>query len=215
MQNSPDPTSAKRQALSSLMDGDLELGAASKACEAWRGDADARATWHAYQLIGDVLRSDDLAAAPQHDESFLQSLRGRLADEPHLLAPAPRVLAAAAPATLQRANGASAGAPAWRRAPAWLAAPVAVALGFFAVAGLLVVTRVMSPEQPDGGRMALATPSAQGIQGATSLVAQPALGGVLRNAGLDQYLEAHRSTANGAAAAGGAEHRVQIVFESK
>ena len=39
--------------------------------------------------------------------------------------------------------------------------------------------------------------------------------GEWENDKLDRYLEAHRSLANGVVAAGGAEHRVQIVFESK
>ena len=40
-------------------------------------------------------------------------------------------------------------------------------------------------------------------------------GAQVRNPGLDRYLEAYRSLVNGVVAAGGAEHRVQIVFESK
>ena len=38
-------------------------------CESWRGDGELREDWHAYHLIGDVLRSDDLAIAPARDEA--------------------------------------------------------------------------------------------------------------------------------------------------
>src|SRR3990167_6572667 len=96
MVNRSETFAAARQALSSLMDGDLEPGAAGEACAAWRHDADARASWNAYHLIGDVLRSEDLATLPASDEAILQSLRARLADEPVPLAPAPLVHAPAA-----------------------------------------------------------------------------------------------------------------------
>jgi hypothetical protein len=65
--------------------------------QAWRDDARARETWHAYHLIGDVLRSEELAHAPARDEAFLAGLRQRLAAEPAILAPAP-VRPAAKPA---------------------------------------------------------------------------------------------------------------------
>ena len=85
-------------------------------------------------------------------------------------------------------------------------APAAVAAGFVAVAGLLVVTRVVSINPADSGQLALAAPGATANANATDLV---------RNAGLDRYLEAHRTLANGVVAGGAAEHRVQIVFEAK
>jgi sigma-E factor negative regulatory protein RseA len=76
---------AARACLSALADGRAE--ACDPALSAWTQDADARRTWHAYQLIGDVLRSDDLAAPAERDEAFLQQLRQRLAQEPTILAP--------------------------------------------------------------------------------------------------------------------------------
>jgi len=52
-------------------------------------DADDRATWSTYHLVGDVLRSDDLAQGAQDSDGFMARFSARLADEPHLLAPAP------------------------------------------------------------------------------------------------------------------------------
>ncbi|HNK20223.1 MAG TPA: sigma-E factor negative regulatory protein, partial [Piscinibacter sp.] len=75
--------------LSALVDGEAADDDVKQACVDWRGDAKARQSWHAYQLIGDVLRSDDLASAAGRDEAFLRRLRARLADEPVVLAPQP------------------------------------------------------------------------------------------------------------------------------
>jgi len=126
------PTAADdtRAWLSALADGDAQ--AAGPGCDGWRDDPEARRTWHAYQLIGDVMRSDDLARPASRDAAFLSSLRERLAAEPVVLAPAP----AAAPT---------------RRRQHWLL-PVAAAAGFVVVAGVLVVARVSQPgaELPAG-----------------------------------------------------------------
>lgn len=184
MVNRSELSDARRQQLSSLIDGDLAPDAVADACSLWRQDAAARAQWHAYQLIGDVLRSDDLATSPARDAAFLQALRLRLADEAVPLAPQ-------APAVRPRARG-------------WLVAPMAVAAGFVAVAGVMVVTRVMAPEP---GAAVLASAGA-----APRVVASAVL---VRDAQLDRYLSAHRRQANGAMPGDGAEHRVHIVFEGQ
>ena len=74
--------------LSALMDGELDASAVGRACGQWRDDEETRANWHAYHLIGDVLRSDDLVSDPAHDAAFLAAFRQRLAQEPVVLAPA-------------------------------------------------------------------------------------------------------------------------------
>jgi sigma-E factor negative regulatory protein RseA len=182
----PDPsTDAERAALSALMDGDP--GASDEACRAWQGNATARADWHAYHLIGDLMRSDEHRADEVRDARFLAAVRARLADEPVVLAPSPVAASPASTPALVRA----------RRARRWMA-PTAVAAGFMAVAGALMVTRVSTP---DGG----ATTVAGGVPPAT--VVSPALAAsqagvetatMIRSAELDRYLEAHRQYANGA-----------------
>lgn len=109
--------------LSALADG--QAYAADRACSHWRDDAQARKTWHAYHLIGDVMRSEELARPAAGDAAFLGGIRSRLATEPVVLAPAPM----AAPV---------------RRRPAWLL-PMAAAVGFVMVAGVLVVKREGGP----------------------------------------------------------------------
>ena len=125
---------SSRRILSALADGDATDAEAARAFQAWRDDADARASWHAYQLIGDVLRSDDLAAEPAADEAFLVALRVRLADEPVVLAPQPRVEAepVAMPAAVNASTAAIRSRARWQ-------GPVAMAAGFLAVIGLLNV----------------------------------------------------------------------------
>ena len=125
---------SSRRILSALADGDATDSEAARAFQAWRDDPDARASWHAYQLIGDVLRSDDLSAEPAADAAFLVALRARLADEPVVLAPQPRVddVPIALPATVN-ASGASI-----RSRGRWQG-PMAMAAGFLAVVGVLNV----------------------------------------------------------------------------
>ena len=121
----------QRRILSALADGDATDGEAARAFQSWRDDPEARASWHAYQLIGDVLRSDDLATEPAADEAFLVALRARLATEPVVLAPQPRLeeVAVAQPAA---ANASARGRARWQ-------GPIAMAAGFLAVIGVLNV----------------------------------------------------------------------------
>jgi sigma-E factor negative regulatory protein RseA len=126
---------SSRRILSALADGDATDSEAARAFQAWREDPDARATWHGYQLIGDVLRSEDLASAPRADEAFLVALRARLADEPVVLAPQPRAEEADV-AGLAVANGSAAA-----RARARWHGPAAMAAGFVLVVGGLNVLR--------------------------------------------------------------------------
>ncbi|HRI18437.1 MAG TPA: RseA family anti-sigma factor, partial [Burkholderiaceae bacterium] len=77
------------QDLCALVDGECDASALGGACAQWRTDASLRASWHAYHLIGDVMRSDELASDAGRDAAFVRSLRERLAQEPVILAPSP------------------------------------------------------------------------------------------------------------------------------
>ncbi|MBI3154546.1 MAG: sigma-E factor negative regulatory protein, partial [Burkholderiales bacterium] len=74
-----------RLLLSALVDGDGD--AVERGCKGWQRDPALRARWHTYHLIGDVLRSDELASTPRHDARVLEGVRARLAREPVLVAP--------------------------------------------------------------------------------------------------------------------------------
>jgi sigma-E factor negative regulatory protein RseA len=195
MQSSPDQSSMpQRQALSSLMDGDLPAGELAGVIARFRDDGDLRADWHAFHLIGDVLRSEDLALAPARDACFLQALRSRLDQEPQPQEATPLLAAAPQPAMPL--------APGRRRWGGWIVAPAAVAAGFVVVAGVLVVNKAL-----------VSAPAAEAV------IAQQATapGVLVRDARLDRYLAAHRNLGTGlaGAGAGGAERTVQIVFEPK
>jgi sigma-E factor negative regulatory protein RseA len=193
MSDRPDQVQ-RRQQLSALMDGDLGHQDASGACKDWRDDDQLRVTWHAYHLIGDVLRSDDLAQPAARDEAFLVSLRSRLAQEPVVMAPAAAYVAP------KSATAVSASARKGRRR---LMGSLAVAAGFAAVAGVLVVMQMSAPETGlDSG----ATMASQGnanapvrvvaLPGADTASSAPAASGsegtLIRNEQLDRYLADHR-----------------------
>lgn len=186
------------QDLSGLLDGELDEAAVDRACAHWRGSERARADWHAYLLIGDVLRSEDLAATAAQDSAFLAGLRARLAEEPVVLAPAASTPMPAVPRRHWRSS-------------------IAVAAGFAAVAGVLVVTQ-MSATGPGAPLVASApAPAAAGLA-TVSAMAGPALapplervvepaddvlnGQLVRDARLDEYLAAHKKF-GGSSAPGG------------
>jgi sigma-E factor negative regulatory protein RseA len=187
--------SSHAETLSALVDGEAAPEGVARACAAWRSDASARQTWHAYQLIGDVLRSDDLASAPARDEEFLKCLRARLADEPVVLAPQPTQAAQPVPMAAGRS------ARRWR-------AGAAVAAGFVAVAGVLLALQAPSPESAP----AVARAPSPIVPVAATTVASPAVadangehavlvtdGKVIRDARLDRYLAAHQRFAGASA----------------
>lgn len=171
---------------SALVDGELGPDGLVRACASWRSDARSRQAWHAYHLIGDVLRSDDLASHPDRDVDFLNRLRERLADEPVVLAPSavPTVPAIAGRRALRH----------WR-------AGAAVAAGFVAVAGVLVVMRSPVPQAaPELARAPVVSPVVPvaadvGVEQAAYVTD----GRVMRDARLDRYLAAHQQFAGASA----------------
>ena len=191
--------------LSALADGDAT--ALDRACAHWRDDAEARRSWHDYHLIGDVLRSDELAQPLARDAVFLQGFRERLAQEPVVLAPTPT------PKPVP-----------WHAAGRWRV-PMAAAAGFVAVAGVLGVVRMSAPDAASGGAV-LAAASGAGVTRVSSDAAvvnaanaadaanpAPGRGVLLRDARLDEFLRAHQAARGGVAVAapGGALRRVEVV----
>ena len=177
--------SAAREQLSALADGEIEGTAAAAACGAWKSDAELRRTWHAWHLIGDVLRSEDLASPPARDQRFLDAFRERLALEPVVLAPEPLPT----PARTERRSGGR-----------WLL-PSAVAAGFALVVGAFVVvgpTGNPGPAAPALARVAPPAPEPSPIVAASAresmAPAQPVAvnGRMIRDARLERYLAAHK-----------------------
>lgn len=221
--NASGMTPTGKERLSALADGELHADEVTTVMRVWRDDRHAQAsvceTWHTYQLIGDVMRSDDLAR-PGRDDVFLDQLRQRLAQEPVVIAPAPDMAHASEVggqvdevAAARLANGVAHGFVGGARSTLDMAAPVrrrgwtapfAAAAGVMVVAGVLVVTRMA---QDSGGGVSAAP--AQLVQApagveAPQAFAQPpaeaaaeqrvvtANGTLVRDARLDQYLSAHK-----------------------
>lgn len=75
--SAPEPK-AGWEALSLLADGRTNPEQARQAVDLWAGDATAQERWQTWHLIGDVMRSADLAPAHASGEVFLPQLRARL-----------------------------------------------------------------------------------------------------------------------------------------
>ena len=141
-------------------------------------DPAARERWMTYHLIGDVLRSSDLAHAP--GDALALRVHQALLQEPVLLSPRSAPDAAASLRTSR-----------WR-------GPVAAVAGVALVAGAWVLVRPQAP-QSDSGPLAAVSP----VDRVVALPApQPAASGLVRDAQLDRYLAAHQEYA-GATAIGG------------
>ncbi len=73
--------SKTRELVSALADGQLRGEEFARALALIEHSEDARAQWQAYHLVGDVLRSDELAADGTRDAAFAARLRQRLQQE--------------------------------------------------------------------------------------------------------------------------------------
>lgn len=177
----PDPDDP-RWSISALADGEGLPADCARGLAAWAaGDAAARDRWHSYHLIGDVLRSGELASPPGHDQQFLAALQLRLAAEP---APAVVLSAEPAPVAVLRARAPSRARWVW---------PVGLATGVMALGTALVVQRGAGTGAATEQRLAAAAPVAAGAADAVAAAAPANAGAdLLREAQFDRYLRAHR-----------------------
>lgn len=184
--------------LSQLADGDCDGTVTPAACALWQSDESARQTWHAYHLIGDVLRAQDLRCTPLRERVFVEQLRVRLAQEPPVLAPQPRRVDAQG---LTR-----------RR---WYM-PAAAAAGVAGVAAVAALAVLQFREQPADGTAQMASSSASAQPTAVSL-ANAEDAAMIRDARIDMYLRAHQTMRNSAAAAmpGGALRNVDMLLPAR
>jgi len=181
-------SSSRGEHLSAFVDGELNAGEGGFP----ELDHEARTAWSAYHLIGDVLRSDELALSPAASQSFMAGFAARLEAEPHVLAPA--ALAA------DRADAGS-----FRRLLS-LRHRFVPTLAVAAAAATL--TWIVVPQMHGAGvggagngvQVASVSPSQGGVQRvALNAVPVPAApvqdGNFIRDARLDAYLEAHQQFA--------------------
>lgn len=172
------PTTQNHELISALADGQLageDLRTALALCEA---DEQTRASWSAYHLIGDVLRSPGLA--PQaSDAAFVLRLRARLAQEPVLAAAPDRtVLAPGAAVTVPERQAANDARFSWK-----------LVAGFASLAAVLAVawnvgSGVLSP--------AAAPQLARSEAPSQQVLVMSAQGPVVRDARLQELLAEHK-----------------------
>ena len=201
MKTPPDFSAHLSEQLSALIDSEATNGEASELAGRWRDDASLRADWHAFHLIGDVLRSEGLASTGQHDAEFLQSLQAKLAQEPVVLAPT-RPGAAEVVVASQSARHA------WRTR-AWPAAAAAVLLSVGAMLWTQQAPQgggnrpaVLAEQAPTAAPVVSSSASVPGGLEPETLIVQGDQGPVLRDAQIDSYLAAHQQF-GGSSAFGG------------
>jgi sigma-E factor negative regulatory protein RseA len=160
--------------LSSLIDGELQAHEAASVIEALCRDAELRRRWSDLHLVGDALRSTEVAAC--HAEGFCARVHRALADEPTVLAP-------------HRAR------PAARRyaVPALAVAASVAAIAFVAVPLL---------RAPEGDVIAqkgapAVAPVATATADPASQVATKAVNAIANARALDPYFAAHRELTGG------------------
>lgn len=164
---------SQRERVSALVDGEAPEGLSLKQILAGLADAE-RATWAQYHLIGDALRSDELTLEPAESSAFMARFSASLAAEPHLLAPAAAPIARRLLAMRRRV------------VPAFAIAAAAATLTW------IVVPQMQGVGAPGAVQVASVSPVQQGP---LQRVAGAQDGNIIRDASLDQYLEAHQQFA--------------------
>ncbi len=194
-------SSSHGERLSAFVDGEFSADfAAGSATEAHAHlnaifsslDDEDRKVWSAYHLIGDALRSDDLALSPAASQSFMAGFAARFEAQPHLLAPA----ALAADTAVSTHNGRVARILALRRRvlPSLAVAAAAATLTWIVVPQMRGVGMAGGPQiaalQPAGDNVQRVAMNTMPVQ--TAAVQD---GNIIRDAQLDAYLEAHQQFA--------------------
>jgi sigma-E factor negative regulatory protein RseA len=161
-----------QELISALADGQLRGEAFARGVEAAALDPAAREAWHTYHLIGDVLRSGELAAGTM-PTVFMSRLQLRLQEE-QMMAAARQQPARVEPAPrLEAANDSSFR---WKLVAGFASFAAVAAIGWTVVGGLA--------GKPEQGQLA-------GSAGGTVLAGSER-GAMIRDPRLDEFLAAHR-----------------------
>lgn len=183
-------SSSRGERLSAIVDGEW-LAAGQPNANFAEFDREGRAAWADYHLIGDVLRSDDLALSQAASRTFLSGFAARLEAEPHLLAPA--AVAAGSERNERHQRVGRILALRRRVVPSLAVAAAAATLTWIVMpqmhgAGMAGAPQIAAVQQGDGvQRVALNTVPAAATGGQDA--------NIIRDAQLDAYLEAHQQFA--------------------
>lgn len=186
-----------QDAVSALADGQLRGEAFALALERVAQQPAAQASWHAYHVLGDVLRSKDLAFCAD-DQGFLSRFQSRLALEPVLASTvsATNIIAIEAYKSSARTSfyaheksadtAANAPISRWKMVAGVASLLAVVAVGWNVAGGLGT-----NSAGQQLARMAPAAPMLETVaQANTSVVAAPQV--MLRDARLDALMAAHK-----------------------
>ena len=157
-----------------LVDGRVPDGECAQAFEALLSDDQAAQTWHTYHVIGDVLRSAELAPTSSN-HAFLERLERRLAQEP--VRP---VVIGSVPPVVAHSGLPSANASVFR----W---KILASLASFALVGVVGLGLWTQTGQHGDAQIA-----AQSAPVSALVVADAGVGTMLRDARLDELMAAHR-----------------------
>ena len=189
-----------REQISALADGQLRGNAFAQAVQQACSDADAQATWQAYHVVGDVLRSEGLARRDTGTD-FTARVLARLQQEDALIRPvtALQVVASNTPDLIAAGEGSAGAKPLfdtqkeaanassfrWKMVAGFASLAAVAAIGWNSASTLWTA--------PDAARLAQA-PVVQPLAMA-SLAQSGGAGGapvMLRDARLDELLAAHK-----------------------
>jgi sigma-E factor negative regulatory protein RseA len=172
-----------QELISAMADGQLRGGAFERGMEVAARDPAALEAWQAYHLIGDVLRSSELAAGTLPGV-FLSRLRSRLQDEQRLAAPMP----SSAPHTAARPEMPPQAASndanfRWKLVAGFASVAAVAAIGWSTVGGL-----AGKPQQAQFAAVPAAIAPVANMPGP-----------MIRDPQLDEFLAAHRQLAGASA----------------
>ena len=163
-----------------LVDGLVLDSDCAQAFEALLSDAEAVQTWHTYHVIGDVLRSAELAPTSS-DHAFLKRLERKLAQESIRPVAIENTRPAPVYASLPSAN-----ASVFR----WKMLAGVVSFALVGVVGLGLWTQ--TGQRGDTQQMATQSVVAPIAPASTLVAADTGAGTMLRDARLDELMAAHR-----------------------
>jgi len=177
-----------REQLSALADGQLQGDELAQALE-FAAQAEGQATWQLYHLVGDVLRSPELALHQQGNHSMVMRVREQLAQEPmhgRLPEAAPAVEQVVRAETAVAAN---ASVFRWKMAAGFASLAAVVAIGWSSLAGL-------QGTPSSGAQLAAAPAPAQPVAPVVSVAGNDGQQVMIRDPRLDELLAAHRQFGN-------------------
>jgi sigma-E factor negative regulatory protein RseA len=162
-----------QELVSALADGQLRGEEFARAVEVATSDPAGREAWIAYHVIGDVLRSGELAPGSRPD-GFLGAVYKALQQEPQW--PAVPATASTLPSALPQRRAANDSSFRWKLV-AGFASVAAVAAIAWSIVGS-VPGRAGSPQLAAGGNDTVLTASERGV--------------MIRDPQLDEFMAAHR-----------------------